>query len=539
MWAYGVICILVLFAGYMIYGKFLEKIFGINQTEPVPSKSNYDGVDFVPTNKWVLLGHHFSSIAGAGPIVGPIIAGLSFGWLPAILWILLGAIFIGGVHDFSSLVISMRNQGKSLAEIASTSISKRAYYLFLTFIWLSLMYVIAVFAELAAESFASEPAVAQISLIYVFVALAFGVLNSKGKIPLWLLTIISLIVIGLGFPFSFKHQVLTLSKDQWVYVLIGYAFVASILPVWILLQPRDYLSSFLLFISVTIGMVGIFLGGFRISYPPVKVFYSPSTGPLVPFLFITIACGAISGFHSLVSSGTTSKQLDHPKNSRFVAYGGMLLEALTAAVALSTLMIFAKRYNHVGLSPSAIYAEGIGRYLGILGLSEGIGKTFGLLILSAFILTTLDTATRISRYIFQELLAKTSNKSLMVRGYSTLVSLILPLFLLKTKFKDPAGNVVSAWKIIWPIFGTTNQLLAALVFIVVFVWAKRNLSKGSLVFVIPMIFMAFMTFTALIWILTQNLIRGWFNVITFIALLLLSLALILSYEAFRVIFRKK
>ncbi|MEO0198356.1 MAG: carbon starvation protein A [candidate division WOR-3 bacterium] len=539
MWIYGVICIIVLFAGYMIYGKFLEKIFGINQTEPVPSKSNYDGVDFVPTNKWVLLGHHFSSIAGAGPIVGPIIAGLAFGWLPAILWILLGAIFIGGVHDFSSLVISMRNQGKSLAEIASTSISKRAYYLFLTFIWLSLMYVIAVFAELAAESFASEPAVAQISLIYVFVALAFGVLNSKGKIPLWFLTIISLVVIGLGFPFSFKHQVLTLSKDQWVYVLIGYAFVASILPVWILLQPRDYLSSFLLFISVIIGMVGIFLGGFRISYPPVKAFYSPSTGPLVPFLFITIACGAISGFHSLVSSGTTSKQLDHPKNSRFVAYGGMLLEAITAAVALSTLMIFARGYNNVGLSPSAIYAEGIGRYLGILGLSEGIGKTFGLLILSAFILTTLDTATRISRYIFQELLAKTSNKSLMVRGYSTLVSLILPLFLLKTKFKDPTGNVVSAWKIIWPIFGTTNQLLAALVFIVVFVWAKRNLSKGSLVFVIPMTFMAFMTMTALIWILTQNLIRGWFNVITFIALLLLSLALILSYEAFRVIFRKK
>ncbi len=539
MWIYGLSVIGILLSGYFLYGKFLENIFEVKNEDPVPSKDKFDNVDYVPTNKWVLLGHHFSSIAGAGPIVGPILAGLAFGWVPAIFWILIGSIFIGGVHDFASLVISLRHEGRSVAEIASRYISKRAYYLLLTFIWLALMYVIAVFTDLAADSFNSEPVVAQISLLYILVALLFGPINYYKKLPLWLLTLVALIIVGFAFPLSFKFQFLVVSKDVWVWVLLLYALVASILPVWLLLQPRDYLSSYLLYISVIVGVVGFFLSGSKISFEPVKTFTSTSLGPMVPFLFITIACGAISGFHSLVASGTTSKQLDNFKNSRFVAYGGMLLEGLVAAVALSTLMILSSQNMSKGLTPAAIYAEGFAKYISIFGVKNDAGKALGLLILSAFILTTLDTATRISRYVFQELIGKAGDKSFRVRVYSTLLSLILPVILLKARFRDPSGNLIPSWKIIWPIFGTTNQLLAALVLTVIFVWARKKLSKGQVIFVLPMVFMLVMTVSALIWLIAKDLVIKSFTIVTVIAFLLLILAIVLSFESLSVILRKK
>ncbi|MCX7911175.1 MAG: carbon starvation protein A, partial [Endomicrobia bacterium] len=295
MAAYLLIVISIFLLAYFIYGRFLEKKLNIEESEEVPSRRYKDGVDFVPTNKLVLLGHHFSSIAGAGPIVGPILAGLSFGWLPTLLWIVLGTIFVGGLHDFFSLVISARHNGRTIAEIANKYIDKTTYKVFLIFIWFSLMYVIAVFTDIASDTFSAEASVAQVSMWYVCVALIFGVLLYKLKLKLTFSTIVALALIILGIIVSFNYKIVFLTKQVWILVLLIYCFFASILPVWILLQPRDYLSSYFLYFCVIVGVIGIIFGRNEILYNRFVSFYSKSIGPLVPFLFITVACGAISG----------------------------------------------------------------------------------------------------------------------------------------------------------------------------------------------------------------------------------------------------
>lgn len=520
--------ILIFTLAYLVYGKFLEKSFKINPAEEVPSRKFYDGVDFVPTNKFVLLGHHFSSIAGAGPIVGPILAALAFGWLPAIIWIVLGTILIGGVHDFLSLVISVRHEGKSVAEIVNKYVGKTTYKLFLLFIWLALMYVVAVFADLAAESFAKEPSVAQVSILYIFIAILFGLIVYRIKLNLGLATVISLILIVFGIIFSFSYKFLFVEKQLWVWILIVYAFCASILPVWFLLQPRDYLSSYFLYFTVIIGLAGLFFGKHNVTHPAFVSFNSKTVGPLVPFMFITIACGAISGFHSLVSSGTTSKQLDNIKNAKFVTYGGMILEGIVAAIALSTLMIVSKEINTT--NPQQIYAYGIGKFCSIFGIKEDIGKILGYLAISAFILTTLDTATRISRYVFQEFVGiiKTTIGN---RVAATVVSLILPVLLVNLKLKDLSGKVVPCWKIVWPLFGTTNQLLAALVLLTVYVWVRKVENKSFINVLLPMLYMLLMTITALVIIVYSKLINLQADVITVSAACLLILACYVVYSS--------
>lgn len=536
MIAYIIIILFIFFFGYFFYSKNIEKNFKIKEVEDVPSKKFYDGIDFVPTNKFVLLGHHFSSIAGAGPIVGPILAGFSFGWLPAILWIVLGTIFIGGVHDFSSLIISLRHQGWSVAQVANKYINKTTYKIFLLFIWLALVYVVAVFTDLAADAFNLEPPVAQISIFYIIVAILFGILIYKIKISLSLATIFCLVLLLIGILLNLDYNFLIFNKQTWVWILLIYSFLASILPVWFLLQPRDYLSGYFLYFTLIIGLIGLIFGKNQISYPAFVSFNSKSIGPLVPFMFITIACGAISGFHSLVSSGTTSKQIDNIKNARFVSYGGMILEGIVAAISLSTLMMLSKN-SQLG-SPQQVYALGVSKFVNVIGINPEIGKIIGYLAISAFILTTLDTATRIARYIFQEIVGKVE-ASLLIRSVATLVSLVLPIILLNFKLKDLSGNIVSCWKIIWPLFGITNQLLAGLVFLVVYVWVKKQNYKNSIIVFIPMIFMLTMTLLALGYTLYAKIIKSMFDVITVSAFLLFVLSLFIIFESIKILANKK
>jgi len=529
---FAFIILALLWAGYRFYGSFLEKRYAVSPDEPVPSKTMTDGVDYVPANKYVLLGHHFSSIAGAGPIVGPLIAAAAFGWLPAVIWVVGGTIFIGGLHDFSSLIISLRHQGRSIAEIADKYINRRTYRLFLFFTWLALMYVVAVFADLTADTFVKEAAVAQTSIFYIFVAVVFGWALYRAKYGLKASTTVSLIALAAGMYLSFRYRFLWADKGLWTAVLVAYCFAASILPVWFLLQPRDYLSSYLLYTSVVIGLVGVFFGGHAIAYPAFKTFSDPSIGNLAPFLFITIACGAVSGFHSLVASGTTSKQLSSAGDAKFIGYGGMVLEAVVAVIALGTIMMLAPADAQSLASPTQIYAAGLGRFSTLLGLDAEAGMIFGLLVISAFMLTTLDTATRIARYIFQEMTG--AGNSLPGRLLSTAISLALPVVLLNITMTDGSGAIIPCWKLIWPLFGITNQLLAALVLVIIYIWAKKTGIRALGVIIAAAVLMTVMT----LWALISMLSRSGFNLITAIGAVLLALALTVIFESARAVLKK-
>ncbi len=531
-----IIAVVLFGAAYLVYGKFLEKRFDIDNQKATPSHTDYDGIDRVPASPAVLLGHHFSSISGAGPIVGPIMAALAFGWLPALLWILLGAIFIGGVHDFSALIASVRHKARSIAEIAKENMSPWAYKLLLLFIWLTLVYVLTVFTDLTSSTFVQDGSVATSSFLFMALAIGFGIFVYRLKVPVFLA---SLVFVPLVFICVWVGQFIPISPESltaltglnaaktWDIVLVIYCFAASTTPVWILLQPRDYLSSYLLYASVLGGFLGIVLGGFSIQYPAIKTWSDPVLGSLFPILFITIACGACSGFHALVGSGTSSKQLDKESDARLVGYGAMLVEGLVAVIALAAVIIIAQGQDLASKPPLVVYATGMGKFLSVFGIPEKLGYLFGLLALSTFILTSLDTATRLGRYIFEEFF---NLKGKRVRYLSTLATLVLPAIFVLITLRDPQGNPIPAWKVIWPVFGATNQLLAGLVLLVVVVWLKQ-LGKKSLFAIIPMLFMNIMTLWALV-ILIGN--YG-FSTVGIIAMVLLGLALLLIVESYKTI----
>lgn len=524
-------CFLFIFA-YLKYGKFLKKHFELNNKNHPPSHHMYDGVDYVPAPAPVLFGHHFSSIAGAGPVLGPIIASIAFGWGPTWLWVVIGSIFIGGIHDFSSLVISIRNRGRSIAEIANTYMSKRAYHLVLAFIWLSLIYVLTVFMDLTANTFKLDGGVATSSLLFLLLALGFGVSLYRLKMPLKWATLIFVsllfffIWLGQKIPLNNIPEFLGDKAKTWDIVLIVYCFIASVTPVWILLQPRDYLCSFLLYGSIIGGFLGILLGGLALNYPAFTVLSSQDIGPMFPMLFVTVACGAISGFHSIVASGTSSKQLKKETDALPIGYGAMLVEGLVAVIALCTVMMIGKNDPLAAKAPLVIYGAGMAKFLSVFGIPEKIGAPFGLLALSTFILTTLDTATRLARYIFQEFFGIEGKKT---RYLATAITLFLPAAFVLVNIKDVSGNIVPAWKIIWPIFGATNQLLAGLVLMVVVVWLKKK-NKHIWFVVIPMVFMLAMTLWALILIIIQYKL----SLIGFIGAILLFLAFMLIQEVIEI-----
>lgn len=524
-------CFLFVLA-YLKYGKFLKKIFELDNKNHPPSHHMYDGVDYVPAPAPVLFGHHFSSIAGAGPVLGPIIAGVAFGWGPVWLWVVIGSIFIGGIHDFASLVISIRNRGRSIAEIANTYMSKRAYRLMIAFIWLSLVYVLTVFTDLTANTLKVDGGVASSSLGFIVLAIGFGVSLYRLKMPLkwasliFVTLLFSFVWLGQLFPLNNIPAIMGDSAKTWSIILIAYCFIASVTPVWILLQPRDYLSSFLLYASIIGGFLGIILGGLPLNYPAFVAWNAKDIGPIFPMLFVTVACGAISGFHAIVASGTSSKQLKKESDAIPIGYGSMLVEGLVAVIALCTIMIMGKSDPLSGQAPLVIYGAGMAKFLSVFGIPEKFGSSFGLLALSTFILTTLDTATRLARYILQEFFNIEGKKT---RYLATALTLFLPAVFVLINIRDAGGNIVPAWKIIWPIFGATNQLLAGLVLMVVAVWLKKK-GKNIWFVAIPMAFMLIMT----LWALLLVIIQYKFSLIGFIGGVLLFLAIMLIFEAIEI-----
>jgi carbon starvation protein len=518
-------------AAYFIYGRFQKRMYGLDDSQKTPAELYFDGVDYVPAHPSVLLGHHFASIAGAGPIVGPIAAASMFGWLPTYIWCLVGSVFLGGVHDMGSLVASVRHKGLSVGEVVDRWIGRRGKLLFLTFTWLALVLMVAVFLVLSAGSFAADPAVAFSATLYIFMALLFGVLTYKKGVPLIYSTVIMVpIVLGAVFFGSGSEWVQTTFKFDatiWTYVLIGYIFAASVLPVWLLLQPRDYLASFMLYFAVILGTIGMVFGKeFVVSLPAfVDTFPYSAKGEFVwPILFVVVACGAISGFHSLVGSGTTAKQLRRESDSIIIGYGSMLIEGLVAVIAIGTVMMAGSILKG---GPTVTFAEGIGQFAAIIGIDPKIGKSLGLLALNSFLLTSLDTATRLARYQLQEFVGMKADKSGMRvdKFTATIISVAAAAVLVFFK----TGNT-PAWALIWPVFGASNQLVAALALLAVGVWVSKGLKKNASFLMIPMVFMFVTTIAALGLLLKEKVVEGNY-LLSGISGVLLVLALLLAREA--------
>jgi carbon starvation protein len=529
MLALLVIGIVLFILAYRFYAAFLDRRFGIRPQRSTPAHTNYDGLDYVPAKTPVLMGHHFSSIAGAGPIVGPIIAVAFFGWLPAVLWIILGSIFIGGVHDYSSLVVSIRHKARSIAQVAKQMMSPLAHKLYLAFIWFAMVYVLVAFVDLTATSFTADGGVASSSLMYIVLAILLGYSVYRWRMKLLWASVIFVPLVFLAIWLGQLTPFGTLPalahgnpKTTWTVILLGYCFVASVVPVWILLQPRDYLSSYLLIACIVGGVGGIVLGNYPLDTSAFLGF-NTNIGFLFPALFITIACGACSGFHSIVASGTTAKQLNNERNARPVAYGSMLTEGLLALISVSAIVVAGGAL--AGKSPPQIFASGMGTFLGSFGIHQKLGTSFGLLALSTFLLTTLDTCTRLGRYIFEEFFNIWGKKWHLL---ATTATLVLPLWLALTEYRDAQGNVIPVWQAIWPVFGATNQLLGALALMTTGVWLRRT-GRKSIFVIIPMIFMLCVTLIALALLVIQND----FIVIRTIAALLFVLAVTLVIEAIR------
>ena len=561
--------IAVLLCGYIFYGRYLCKKWGVGETnEPTPAHTMEDGIDYVPAKAPVLMGHHFSSIAGAGPITGPISAAM-FGWLPCMLWILVGGIFFGGVHDFGALFASVRHKGKSIGEIISANMSLRAKRLFIIFSYLTLILVVAAFASIVAGTFAAKyvdgqvdlaasatPAsVAMVSLLFIVIAIAFGFMVYRRNAPMGVSTIAGVIAICLCMAIGMNWHPIYLSNTAWMWIVGLYIAIASVTPVWILLQPRDYLSSFLLYAMLAIAAIGVV-----IAHPNMV----DSTGaglvaigdgmnaagikqPLFPVLFTTIACGAISGFHSLVSSGTTSKQLDKETDAKPIAYGGMLLECVLAVITLVAIA-YARQTGHTA-GATDIFAGGVaGMASQIAGGNQSLFNIlYTLLVLtySAFCLTSLDTATRLARFMFQEFWIDgtkgetpenvTGVKKVMANPYiATGITVVLGILL-----------GLNGYAKIWALFGSANQLLAALGLLAVATWLG-NVGKDNKMFLIPMAFMLCVTIASL-------LINSWqqFNVIlaggadwgpyvqVVLGLMLVILAVVLAIEGVTTIAKQR
>ena len=553
-----IISIAILVVGYIFYGGWLSKKWGVDPNKVTPAHTMEDGVDYVPAKAPVLMGHHFSSIAGAGPINGPIQAAV-FGWVPVALWVLIGGIFFGGVHDFGALFASVRNKGKSIGTVIEDSIGLKAKRLFLIFAYLTLLLVVAAFASIVANTFkatflengavdiaasSANASTAMISIFFIVLAIFFGFFVYRRNAPLGVSTIIGVALIAIAMVVGLKWHPLYLSYETWMIICGIYILVASVTPVWILLQPRDYLSSFLLYGMMILAVVGIVgchpsidtmpaFTGFKDTLSPT----GSSIGYLFPALFVTIACGAISGFHSLVGSGTTAKQLNREQDAQPIAYGGMLIESALAIISLCAVAYIWKDYaDGTTVVPTAVFAGGLSAMLGELFGAGAQSVTYSMLILavSAFCLTSLDTATRLARYMFQEFWMKpgesikdmTGARKVLTNPYvATAITVVIGIALGMTGYAK-----------IWALFGAANQLLAALGLLAVAAWLGK-IGRNNKMFLFPMAFMLIVTLTSLVFtIITQvNLITSgadvtWGIVRGVIAVLLIILAIDLVVE---------
>ena len=486
----------IFFFAYRVYGKFLDNRCQLDDTRVTPAVAKEDGVDYSPAKPSVLFGHHFSSIAGAGPIVGPILAATYFGWGPTWVWILVGAIFVGGVHDFGSAFMSIRNQGRSIADVMKKQVGERAGKLFLIFVLLALVYVIIVFLDLTANTFASKPAVASASGWFIVMAVIFGVLLRTNRFSLLSLALLFFPLTFLGLAVGHYFPAVSLTKELWIGITLAYCFFAAVLPVGVLLQPRDFLSAGFLYAILGLGAVGMVMAGETLQLPVFIGWESEKLGMLVPFLFITVACGACSGFHSIVASGTTSKQIQVETDTRRVTYGGMLLEGVLAVFALGCVAVLTVGERESGGTPVGVFANGASKFFFAVGVPSHLGVEFAMLAISTFLLTTLDTCTRLTRFLIEELFSWRNQSS---RYLGTLGALFLPGILVFQSFPGPKESSIPVWKAIWPLFGATNQLLAAfaLITFVVFLRARGTkygfvLWPATLMFVMPMIALGWM-----------------------------------------------
>ncbi|MFQ5900722.1 MAG: carbon starvation protein A [Thermodesulfobacteriota bacterium] len=523
---------------YRFYGRFLSRrIFGIDPARLTPAHEFEDGIDFVPSKKHILFGHHFTSIAGAAPIVGPAIA-VIWGWLPALLWVVLGSIFMGAVHDFGALVVSARHKGKSIGEVTRELIGPRARTLFLLLIFFALLIVIAVFGLVIAVLFKSYPATVIPIWFEVPIAITLGfyIYRRSGNTLLASIIAVSLmylfVYIGTIIPIKIPAFIMGNEILTWVVILLVYAYIASILPVWVLLQPRDYINSHQLFVGLGLMYLGLFIARPEMVAPAIN--QNPAGAPmLIPFLFITIACGAISGFHSLVSSGTTVKQIDNEKDMRAIGYGAMLWEGVLATMAIlactagfASTAAWNKHYaswntaKGLGAKVGA-FVEGGASFLSALGFSHTLGAAIVAVLVISFAATTLDSATRIQRYVVAELAEDYGFNLLRNRHPATMVA-VISAFLLSMINGGKGGLIM------WPLFGTVNQLLAGLALLAITMYLVR-LKKPVYYTLLPMIFILTMTGWAMLINLWRFISKGdWLLVTLGACIFILEIWLVLE-----------
>ena len=502
-----VIAIVVLFGAYLLYGRYLEKKWGIDPNAKTPAYEMQDGVDYVPADTNVVFGHQFASIAGAGPINGPIQAAI-FGWLPVLLWILIGGVFFGAVQDFASMYASVKNKGRTIGYIIEEYIGKTGKKLFLLFCWLFCILVVAAFGDIVAGTFngfmtdeagtvtkvTANGAVAMTSMIFIVEAVALGMLIRYAKLNKWVNTAVAIVMLIAAVAVGMNVPVF-LDLNTWHIIVFLYVLVACVAPVWALLQPRDYLNSYLLIFMIIGAVAGIFIANPECNLEAFTGFEVDGQY-LFPILFVTIACGAVSGFHSLVSSGTASKQIKNEKNMLPVSYGAMLMECMLAVIALVAVASFAKGEAAAqGLTTQPqIFAGAIANFLSVAGLPHELVFTLINLAVSAFALTSLDSVARIGRLSFQEFFIdddtdlehmSTFLKVVTNKYFATVLTLVLAYLLANVGYAE-----------IWPLFGSANQLLSVLALVACAVFLKKTKRQGAMLW-FPMVFMMAVTFTAL------------------------------------------
>ena len=496
--------IVALSAGYLLYGRWLAKKWGIDPKAKTPAYTHEDGQDYVPSSKFTVFSHQFSSIAGAGPVTGPILASV-FGWVPVLLWLIIGGLFFGAVQDFGALYASVKNEGKSMGMIIEKYIGKTGRKLFMLFCWLFTLLVIAAFTDMVAGTFNgvgldsaetayANSAAASISMLFIVVAVIFGVIQKHvGKMNEWVKAVVAIALLVAMFAVGMKLPIYA-SKTAWIYIIMAYLFLASVLPMWLLMQPRDYMTTFMLLGMIIGAVVGVVVAHPQMQLNAFNGFNVNGSG-LFPTLFVTIACGAVSGFHSLVSSGTSSKTVSNEKDMPMIGYGAMVVESLLGIVALVIVGAVAVGGTKPEGTPFAIFSSGVAGFLEKLGVPVQVATVFMTMCVSALALTSLDSVARIGRMSFQELFYGESTdpkqmtpaqRVLTNKYFATVITLFFGYLL-----------TLGGYSNVWPLFGSANQLLAAMVLIALAVFLKTTGRTGWTLY-IPMFVMLAVTFTALV-----------------------------------------
>mgnify|MGYP001423127671 FL=1 len=541
------IAMVVLVAGYVFYGRWLAKKWGIDEKAKTPAFTHEDGEDFVPSSKFTVFSHQFSSIAGAGPVTGPILASV-FGWVPVLLWLLIGGLFFGAVQDFGALYASVKNEGKSMGMIIEKYIGKTGRKLFMLFCWLFTLLVIAAFTDMVAGTFVgtgledasvayANGSAASISMLFIVVAVIFGLIQKKvGKMNEWVKAVVAIGLLVVMFAVG-MHLPIYASKTAWIYIIMAYLFLASVMPMWLLMQPRDYMTTFML-----LGMIIGAVLGVVVAHPDMELNafngFQVGNSSLFPTLFVTIACGAVSGFHSLVSSGTSSKTISNEKDMPMVGYGAMIVESLLGVVALVVVGAVAVNGTKPDGTPFSIFSSGVAGFLEKMGVPVTVATVFMTMCVSALALTSLDSVARIGRMSFQELfLGDTTDTAKMTpvqrvltnKYFATVITLFFGYLL-----------TLGGYNNVWPLFGSANQLLAALVLIALSVFLKTTGRTGWTLYV-PMFVMLVVTFTALVQktiALVANISAGQATFLVdglqlIVAILLMVLGVLVAFSCFR------